>query len=82
MAHNKAIISLTDQPTAKATYNGEFPHTNNNIDVAEQYCSVDYTAVQLVYNPFSLFISQAQLYSQLQLSLQSYPIALSVTNST
>ena len=36
------------------------------------------TAVQLVYNPFSQFISQAQLYSQLQLSLESDPIALNV----
>ena len=36
------------------------------------------TAVQLVYNPFRKFVSQAQLYSQLQLSLWSDPITFSV----
>ena len=36
------------------------------------------TAVQLVYNPFSQFISQVELYSQLQLSLKSDPITLGV----
>ena len=40
------------------------------------------TAVQLVYNPFSQFVSQLELYSQLQLSLQSDPIALGVPIST
>ena len=32
--------------------------------------SMNLTAVQLVYNPFIQFISKAQLYFQLQLSLQ------------
>ena len=36
------------------------------------------TAVQLGSNPFSQFLSQLELYSQLQLSLQSDPIALGV----
>ena len=36
------------------------------------------TAVQLVYSPFIQFVSQAQLYSQMQLSLQIDPIALGV----
>ena len=40
------------------------------------------TAVQLVYIPFSQFISLAELYSQLQLSLWSDPIALGVPTST
>ena len=40
------------------------------------------TAVQPVYNPFSQFVSQAQLYSQLKLSLQSDPIALGIPTST
>ena len=40
------------------------------------------TAVQLVYNPFSQFVSQLELYSQLQLSLQSDPIGLGVPIST
>ena len=34
-------------------------------------------AVQLVYNPFIQFVSQAQIYSHLQLSLQSDPITSS-----
>ena len=41
-----------------------------------------FTAVQLVYNPFSQFISLAQLYSQLQLGLWSDPIALCVPTYT
>ena len=40
------------------------------------------TAVQLVYSHFSQFVSQLELYTQLQLSLQSDPIALSVPIST
>ena len=40
------------------------------------------TAVRLVYNPFSQFGPQLELYSQLQLSLWSDPIALGVPNST
>ena len=40
------------------------------------------TAVQLVYIPFSQFISLAELYSQLQLSLWSGPIILGVPTST
>ena len=36
------------------------------------------TAVQLVFNPFSQFVPQLELYSQLQLSLWSVPIAFSV----
>ena len=40
------------------------------------------TVVQLVFNPFSHFISQLELYSQLQLSLWSDPIALGVPNPT
>ena len=41
-----------------------------------------FTAVQIVYNPFSKSLSQLQLYSQLQLSLQSDPIVLGVPIST
>ena len=40
------------------------------------------TAVQLVFNPFSQFVPQLELYSQLQLSLWSDPIAFSVSKST
>ena len=40
--------------------------------------TIDSTADQLVYNPFSQLISQLELYSQLDLSLQSDPIALCV----
>ena len=40
------------------------------------------TAVQPVFNPFSQFIPQLELYSQLQLSLGSDPIAFSVPKST
>ena len=40
--------------------------------------SIPLTAVQLVYTPFSQFISQLELYSQLQLSLQRDHIALGV----
>ena len=40
------------------------------------------TAVQLVHNPLSQFISLAELYSQLRLSLWSDPIALGVSTST
>ena len=40
------------------------------------------TAVQAVYNPFSQFVPQLELYSQLQLSLQSDHIALGVPIST
>ena len=39
------------------------------------------TAVRLVYNPFSQFGPQLELYSQLQLSLWIGPIALGVPNS-
>ena len=40
------------------------------------------TAVQLVFNPFIQFVSHLELYSQLQLSLQSDPIAHGVPTST
>ena len=40
-----------------------------------------FTAVLLVYNPFSQFGPQLELYSQLQLSLWSDPIALGVPNT-
>ena len=40
------------------------------------------TAAQLVLNPFSQFFPQLELYSQLQLSLWSDPIACSVPKST
>ena len=40
------------------------------------------TAVQLVFNPFSQLIPQLELYSQLQLSLWSDPIACSVPKPT
>ena len=42
----------------------------------------DPTAVQLVFNPFSQFVPQLVLYCQLQLTLWSYPISLSVSKST
>ena len=44
--------------------------------------SVKYTAVQLVFNPVSQLVPQLELYSQLQLSLWSDPIAFSVPKST
>ena len=40
------------------------------------------TAVQLVFNPFSQFVPQLELYSQLQMSIWSDPINVSVPNST
>ena len=40
------------------------------------------TAVQVVYNPFNQFVSHAQLYSQLQLSLRSDPNAFDVPASS
>ena len=40
------------------------------------------TAVQLVFNPFSQFVPQLEVYSQFQLSLWSDPIAFSVPKST
>ena len=36
------------------------------------------TAVQLVYNSFSQIVSQLEIFSKLQLSLQSDPIALHI----
>ena len=42
----------------------------------------DATAVQLVFNPFIQFLSQAKLYSPLQVSLRSDPIVLGIPNST
>ena len=41
-----------------------------------------FTAVQLVFNPFSQLVPQLELYSQLQLSLWSDPIAFSVPKPT
>ena len=41
-----------------------------------------FTAVQLVFNPFSQLIPKLELYSQLQLSLRSDPIAFSVPKLT
>ena len=40
------------------------------------------TAVQLVFNPFSQLVPQLELYSQLQLSLWSDPIAFSIPKPT
>ena len=40
------------------------------------------TAVQLVFNPYSQFIPQIELYSQSQLSLWSDPNAFCVPKST
>ena len=37
---------------------------------------IDFTAVQLVYNPLNQFVSEAQFCSQLQLSLWCDPIAM------
>ena len=44
-------------------------------------CTAYFIAVQLIYNSFSQFISQAQLYSKLQISSQSDPNALGVLTS-
>ena len=41
-----------------------------------------FTAVQLVFNPFSQLVPQLELYSQLQVSLWSDPIAFSVPRPT
>ena len=46
------------------------------------YTLVYDTAVQLVFNPFSHFVPQLELYSQLQLRLWSDPIGFSVPKST
>ena len=49
------------------------------------FCSrmlVNFTAVQLVYDPFSKFFFQAQFYSKFQLNLKSDPISLGVSTST
>ena len=45
---------------------------------SQQHKMPEITAVQLIYNLVVQIISEAQLYYQLQLSLWSYPIALSV----
>ena len=45
-------------------------------------CLLENTAVQLVFNPFSQLVPQLELYSQLQLSLWSDPIAFSVPKPT
>ena len=41
-----------------------------------------FTAVELVYHPFSQLASQEQIYYHLQLSLQCDPIAICVPNLT
>ena len=41
-----------------------------------------FTAVQLVFNPFSQLVPQLELYTQLLLSLWSDPIAFSVPKPT
>ena len=48
----------------------------------QEKCQIAATAVQVVYNPFSQFVFQLELYSQLQLSLQSDPITFGVPIST
>ena len=42
------------------------------------FSASQHTAVQLVFNPFSQFYPQLELYSQLQLSLWNDPITFSV----
>ena len=37
-----------------------------------------FTAIQLVFNPFTQFVPLVELYSQLQLNLLSDPIALAL----
>ena len=53
-----------------------------SIVTVEQDLGLAPTGVQLVFNPFSQFAPQLELYSQLQLSLWSDPIAFSVPKST
>ena len=43
---------------------------------------VGITGVQLGFNPLSQFVPYLELYSQLQLSLSSYPIAFCVPKPT
>ena len=55
------------------------PTAEYEMDGAIIFAELDQiTVFQLVYNPSSQSVSQAYLYSQLQLSLQSDPIALTV----
>ena len=50
------------------------------VDKCAIYIWVQFTAVQLVFNPFSQLVPKLELYSQLQLSLWSDPIAFGILN--
>ena len=58
-----------------------FPQTGS-FNVSKIQMSIESTAVQLVVTPFSKFVSQLKLYSLLQLSLWSDPIARGAPNLT
>ena len=58
-------------------YVKKFASIGRMLEIASSWL-VGATAVQLVFNPFSQFVPQLELYSQLQLSLWSDPIAFFV----
>ena len=58
------------------------PQHSVKIAISWPFGPYDYTAVQLVFNPFSQFVPKLKLYSQLQLSLWSDPIPISVPKPT
>ena len=62
-------------------YVKKFAYIGRLLEIASSWL-VGATAVQLVFNPFSQFVPQLELYSQLQLSLWSDPIVVSVSKST
>ena len=81
--NNPTYYSQHNNPTYYSTFHctNLTQHTRKYHDITAQYNTVPaqhITAVQVVFNPFSQFISQVELYSRLQLSLQSDPIALGV----
>ena len=67
--------------TGTVCYKGASLSSVLQLFVGFSYCTW-FTAVPPVFNPFSQFIPQLDLYSQLQLSLWSDPIAFSVPKST
>ena len=59
----------------------QYKKIHNLMNLEHSWHSV-FTAVQTVFNPFSQFVPQLELYSQLQLSRWSDPIASSVPKPT
>ena len=79
----RMITVLANQPNItsirKRSVTAAFSCKNKN-DQPNSRAQV--TTVQLVFNPFSQFVPQLELYSQLQLSLSSDHIAFCVPKST